>query len=222
LPAGTNRVYVRGAYEPFDFLGDPAVVPAETALLVNEISPHLPAYLWGEGVRRVLRRRRAGYAIYATAHAADAEGLVGLLGGPPLRVPLAEVAAFDLVVAMDAWRDDAEGLPPRPAGKGDIRMEGHRDTSGVCRQVGGVWCLAPTPSGGVVIDPVAVRAARGASPRLDLGVVASLTRRLAPTPRDLLAELSRRAGVLGRLAEGDLTAEEIGVALAAEHDADGD
>ena len=40
LPAGERRVYVRGCYEPFAFLDDPAVVPRRTTLLILANRPH--------------------------------------------------------------------------------------------------------------------------------------------------------------------------------------
>src|SRR5690348_12453876 len=34
LPAATRRIFLRGCYEPFAFLADPATVPGETTLLI--------------------------------------------------------------------------------------------------------------------------------------------------------------------------------------------
>src|SRR5262245_28755713 len=59
LPEATTRIYVRGCYEPFDFLRE--TNPASSALLVNEISPHLPIYLWGPGVRQTFEAAKSGY-----------------------------------------------------------------------------------------------------------------------------------------------------------------
>src|SRR5215217_1840344 len=53
LPPGTRRVYLRGCFELFAFLSDPSIAPSQTALLINEISPHLPVYLWGPAVIRI-------------------------------------------------------------------------------------------------------------------------------------------------------------------------
>ncbi len=103
LPAGTRRIYPRGCYEPFDFLG--STEPGASALLVNEVSPHLPIYLWGPGVRRTLEAVRGGYQLLATAHALSVDEFVYSLAGYPLRVPAAEIAAIDLLVLLDAWFD---------------------------------------------------------------------------------------------------------------------
>src|SRR6185436_9488690 len=47
-----SRVYVRGSYEPFDWLASSD--PNRTTILVNEISDHLPVYCWGVCAKRVL------------------------------------------------------------------------------------------------------------------------------------------------------------------------
>jgi len=106
LPEDERRVYLRGIYEPFDFLTDLAVEPTQTVLLANEISPHLPLYLWGPAVRRFLACSQRGFRVLATAHASAAQELVGELAGYPLRIPAPEIAALQLVVVLRAWRAD--------------------------------------------------------------------------------------------------------------------
>lgn len=103
LPAGTRRIYLRGCYEPFNFLV--ATDPESSILLVNEISPHLPIYLWGPGIRRVLGAVRDGYQLAATTHAMSVDEFVYSLSGYPLRIPAGDIAAIDLLVLLDAWFD---------------------------------------------------------------------------------------------------------------------
>jgi len=124
LPLNTHRVYPRGCFESFAFLADPAIDPSQTALLINEISPHLPVYLWGPAVSRVLEAAQRGFTLLATAHADSVHEFVGALTGSPLRIPLAQAAAFEYVVVME--RDGA-------------------NSSG--RRVRGVWRLEPTRAG---------------------------------------------------------------------------
>ena len=100
LPPETRRVYPRGCFESFAFLSDPAIDPSETALLINEISPHLPVYLWGPAVGRVLEAAQRGFMLLATAHADSFHEFVGGLTGSPLRIPLAKAAAFEFIVVM--------------------------------------------------------------------------------------------------------------------------
>jgi type IV secretory pathway ATPase VirB11/archaellum biosynthesis ATPase len=87
LPPGTRRVYLRGCFETFAFLSDPTIDPHETALLINEISPHLPVYLWGPAVGRILEAPERGFQLLATAHANSVLDLVGALTGSPLHIP---------------------------------------------------------------------------------------------------------------------------------------
>lgn len=105
-PETSRRLYLRGCYESFAFLDDPAVVPSESLLLVNELSPHLPAYLWGPGVRRLFQAAPLGYTFAATAHATSIEDLIGMLAGYPLQTTVPELAAINLVVLMQPVSHD--------------------------------------------------------------------------------------------------------------------
>jgi energy-coupling factor transporter ATP-binding protein EcfA2 len=168
LPSETRRIYPRGAFETFAFLTDPDAAPRRSALLINEISPHLPVYLWGPAVGRMLAARSAGYMLLATAHAESAVQFVALLTGSPLRVPAAEVAAFDLVVVLEVSREARSG-----------------------RRVTGLWRMTPAREGIAITEwSVAASALHDIShealnpPSPDLLTVppAELTRRI-----DLLA-----------------------------------
>lgn len=128
LPAGTRRIHVRGCFETFAFLDDPELDPRRTALLVNELSPHLPVYLWGPGVARLAAAAKLGFAILATAHAGSGLEFAASLAGSPLRLPPDLVAAFEFVVAIAPDRASASG-----------------------RRVSGLWRLAATPAG-VAVD----------------------------------------------------------------------
>jgi type IV secretory pathway ATPase VirB11/archaellum biosynthesis ATPase len=83
---GKDHIYIRGTYEPFDWLDE---YPLETtALLVNEFSPHLPVYCWGESAGRTLELHASGFQLIATMHASNrAEALVHLsrlpISSPP-------------------------------------------------------------------------------------------------------------------------------------------
>lgn len=98
LPDGTQPVYLRGWYERFSFLD---ALPPETAyLLCNEISSHLPTYLWGHGVRRVFEAANSGYPLATTMHATSAADAFDQLASYPLEVPLDRLAAIDLVITI--------------------------------------------------------------------------------------------------------------------------
>lgn len=101
LPEGSHRVYLRGCYETFAFQDDPERPPAATALLVNEISPHMPVYLWGPAVRRTLAAGENGYQILATAHGRSVTEFAASLTGSPLRIPARMLAAIGLVALIE-------------------------------------------------------------------------------------------------------------------------
>jgi energy-coupling factor transporter ATP-binding protein EcfA2 len=115
LPPSTRRIYLRGCFETFTFMSDPTVTPGETALLINEISPHLPVYLWGPAVSRVLGAAQQGFALLATAHADSVHDLVGALTGSPLHIPAAETAAFEFVVVLERHEASRSGRRVRAA-----------------------------------------------------------------------------------------------------------
>lgn len=147
LAEGTQRVYLRGCYETFAFRSDPAYPPARTALLANEISPHLPIYLWGPAVQRTLEAGESGYQILATAHGRSVVEFAASLTGSPLRIPARLLAALGLVALME---------PVEGRGGG---------------RVVGLWQLSPSRDG-VAIDqldandvPAGVSAGRFAEAR---------------------------------------------------------
>jgi energy-coupling factor transporter ATP-binding protein EcfA2 len=125
LPPRTRRIYPRGCFETFAFLSDPAFPAGETALLINEISPHLPVYLWGPAVARTLESKNLGYTVLATAHADTVQEFFGVLTGSPLRLPASLVAVFEFVVVMERSAQTKSGRRVR----GVWRLE--RTTSGV-------------------------------------------------------------------------------------------
>ena len=179
LPAGTRRLYLRGCYEPFAFLDDPTVEPSRSVLLVNEISAHLPSYLWGSAVRRVLQATARGFALAVTAHASSVEDLVAMLASYPLRIPPAEIAAIDIVVVLDVC--DAAGEERR--------------------RVAGVWELtSPGPERLAVTRLDEGTLGRGIS-RIEINQRASalsdLTTNAGTAPIDVRAALLRDAGRWG-------------------------
>ena len=184
LPAGTRRFYLRGCYESFAFLDDPALDPTRSILLVNEISPHFPAYLWGSGAGRALAAAHRGFMIALTAHAASATELIASLTAYPLRVPLPDAGALSLVLTL------APQTPDRP----------------VPPIVSGLWALHPAGDAGLRVEPL-TRAAPDGTIQPDLAPARALIARLAPaapiTDRALAAELAGRARQLAHLARQD-------------------
>ena len=99
-PAGDRRIRLRGSFEDFAWEHDRRFDPGRAVLVAEEISGHLPTYLWGPPVARFLGFRGAGSALIATAHGDRVEDVARLLTGYPRRLPIGAVAAFDLVVRL--------------------------------------------------------------------------------------------------------------------------
>lgn len=98
LPRDVQAVYLRGWYERFNFLD--TLPPDSAYLLCNEISSHLPTYLWGHGVRRVFEAANDGYPLATTMHATDASNAFQQLSDYPLDVPVQQLSAIDLVITI--------------------------------------------------------------------------------------------------------------------------
>ncbi len=69
LPEGTALAYMSGMYETFAFTRLPDIDPAHTYALCNEVSDHLPIYMWGRTARRYLTLPAQGYHIATSVHA---------------------------------------------------------------------------------------------------------------------------------------------------------
>ena len=67
LPDDTTGIFVRGWWEEYDWLDE---VPTGTGyLLINEMSDHLPIYVWGKAARGALVLAGKGWGLGATMHA---------------------------------------------------------------------------------------------------------------------------------------------------------
>jgi hypothetical protein len=67
LPDQTTGIFVRGWWEEYDWLDE--VPPGTGYLLINEMSDHLPIYVWGRAARGALMLAGKGWGIGATMHA---------------------------------------------------------------------------------------------------------------------------------------------------------
>ncbi|CAN5151918.1 hypothetical protein BH18CHL2_BH18CHL2_02640 [soil metagenome] len=110
LPNGTRRVFIRGWSETFDYLSQ--TKPERTILLANELSSHLPVYLWGPKAVRVFRTLRRGYALGSTLHADSAEEALAQLTGE-LGVSAADLALVDLLAVMRIYGTSRGGIARR-------------------------------------------------------------------------------------------------------------
>jgi hypothetical protein len=123
LPHGIRRVFVRGWSETFDYLEQ--TDPRETILLANELSSHLPVYLWGPKAVRVFSTLERGYALGSTLHADSAEEAVAQLTGE-LAVAASDLARVHLLMVMRIYATTRGGNVRRVV---SLHRLGERDGS---------------------------------------------------------------------------------------------
>ncbi len=78
LPEGTALAYMSGMYENFAFTHLPDIDPSTTYALCNEVSDHLPIYMWGRVARRYLTLPAQGYHIATSVHADTIDDVISL------------------------------------------------------------------------------------------------------------------------------------------------
>ncbi len=110
LPNATRRVFIRGWAETFDFLGQTR--PDATLLLANELSSHLPVYLWGPKAVRVFETLRRGYALASTLHADSCDEALAQLVGE-LGVHRSDLARVNLLMVMRIYATTGGGYARR-------------------------------------------------------------------------------------------------------------
>ncbi len=140
LPDGTVGLFLRGWWSDQRWTAEYG--PERTYLLVNEMSDHLPIYVWGRNAKGALELAGRGYGIGATMHADSLdEALTALREG---------------VGATDA---DLAGLTVY------LQFSAYRTPQGMYRRCEGAWHLRLDPDGR--LQPVRLAAMEGErSPRL--------------------------------------------------------
>src|SRR5690242_10080618 len=97
LPEDTALAYMSGMYENFAFTRSPDIDPATTYALCNEVSDHLPIYMWGRVARRYLSLPVQGYHIATSVHADTIDDVVRMYRYD-LRLKPEEVRRLGLVI----------------------------------------------------------------------------------------------------------------------------
>ena len=100
LPPGTTGVFLRGWRGDFDWTDE--IGPDRGYLLVNEMSDHLPIYVWGRNARGALELAGRGYGMGATMHADSLDEALALLRGQ-LGVSDADLAGLTIYVQYSAY-----------------------------------------------------------------------------------------------------------------------
>jgi hypothetical protein len=67
LPDDTTGIFVRGWWEDYEWTDE--IAPGTGYLLINEMSDHLPIYVWGRAARGALELAGRGWGMGATMHA---------------------------------------------------------------------------------------------------------------------------------------------------------
>jgi hypothetical protein len=101
LPPGTVGIFLRGWAEDFGWL--PQVGPGRGYLLVNELSDHLPIYVWGANARRALSLTSEGYGLGGTMHADSLDEALACLQGQ-LGSTDADLAGLTVYLQFSAYR----------------------------------------------------------------------------------------------------------------------
>ena len=193
LPAATRRIFVRGWSETFDFLAQTR--PARTLLLVNELSSHLPVYLWGPKAVRLFSTLRSGYALGSTLHADSADEAVAQLTGE-LGVEPEDLGRVHLLMVMRIYATSRGGH---------------------ARRVVSLHALSAR-QGEVQLSPLVTLDAEGDAHSHEADAEAELLGRLrGADSAEAAEELARRTEWLERLLrEGTRDIPEVRAALAAD------
>src|SRR5207245_3158166 len=110
LPNRVRRIFIRRWVETFHYLAQ--TKPTDTILLANELSSHLPVYLWGPKAVRVFEALRRGYALGSTLHADTADEALAQLVGE-LGVNARDLARVHLLMVMRVYGTSQGGYAPR-------------------------------------------------------------------------------------------------------------
>jgi hypothetical protein len=101
LPAGTVGIFPRGWRGDFGWTGE--IGPDRAYLLVNEMSDHLPIYVWGRNARELLELAGRGYGMGATMHADSLPEALDQLRDP-LGASDADLAGLTIYLQYSAYR----------------------------------------------------------------------------------------------------------------------
>lgn len=99
LPEGTALAYMSGMYETFAFTRLSDTNPSTTYALCNEVSDHLPIYMWGRVARRFLSLPSQGYHIATSVHADTIDDVLSMYQHD-LRLGVDDVRRLGVVVNM--------------------------------------------------------------------------------------------------------------------------
>lgn len=200
LPAGTTGVFLRGWRGDFEWTDE--IGPDRGYLLVNEMSDHLPIYVWGRNARGALELAGRGYGMGATMHADSLDEALALLHDQ-LGASDADVGGLTVYLQYSAYLTPA-GMYRRVEEAWHLRLDERGSLAPVRLAVleGG---RSPSLTGAQRDpEPPLLASDGGRSSRAlvhDLGAYAVLAASLGLGADALEAELAARSGYLAALAE---------------------
>lgn len=104
LPDQTVGVFLRGWWEDFDWTSE--IGPERGYMLVNEMSDHLPIYVWGRNAQGALSLAGKGYGMGATMHADSLDEALTQMRAD-LRATDADLAGLTIYLQYSAYQTPA-------------------------------------------------------------------------------------------------------------------
>lgn len=120
LPDGTVGVFLRGWRGDFEWTDE--IGPERGYLLVNEMSDHLPIYVWARNARGALQLAGKGYGMGATMHADSLPEALDLLRRE-LGAADADLGGLTIYLQYSAYRTPA-GMYRRVEEAWHLRLDG--------------------------------------------------------------------------------------------------
>jgi hypothetical protein len=206
-------VFLRGWRGDFEWTDE--IGPDRGYLLVNEMSDHLPIYVWGRNARGALELAGRGYGIGATMHADSLDEALALLHDQ-LGASDADVAGLTIYLQYSAYLTPA-GMYRRVEEAWHLRLD-ERGVLAPVRLTALEGGRSPSLTGAQRYpEPPLLASDGGRSSRAlvhDLGAYAVLAASLGLGADALEAELAARSDYLAALAErGICDPASVAVAL---------
>lgn len=200
LPPGTVGVFLRGWRGDFDWTNE--IVPERGYLLVNEMSDHLPIYVWGRNASGALRLAGGGYGIGATMHADSLDEALAVLRSE-LGATDADLAGMTVYLQYSAYQTPA-GMYRRVEEAWHLRLDD--DGTLVPARLAAIEGGRSPSLTGAQRDPVppilASDGGRTARPLIhEPAAYALLAASLGTSPAALESELAERAAYLAALSK---------------------
>ncbi len=213
LPDDTTGIFVRGWWEEYDWLDQ--IEPGTGYLLINEMSDHLPIYVWGRAARGALILAGKGWGLGATMHADSLPEALAVLRSD-LGATDTDLAGLTIYLQYSAY-ETPSGMYRRVEEAWHLRLDGAGALAPV--RLGAIeGGRSPSLTGAQRLPtPPMLPSDGGRSSRQfvhDPAAYSVLAGSLGMAPHALEAELAERAAFLEALAErGICDPQSVGAAV---------